>query len=244
MKVFLAGTSTRIDFEEIYQCPYVLESFISFDKRQKRQIENAEMFMLDSGAFTFMNRSKNGRVDFDEYLCKYIRFINENDIRYFFELDLDSIVGYDEVKRYRRILERETGRKCIPVWHRSRGLEEYKRMCDEYDYAAIGGIVTGEIIRKEYEAFTPLLKIARASGCKMHGLGFTYTDKLHEYRFDSVDSTTWLAGCRFGMAYYFNGRIMKQYKKKDCRVAVHYKTLDRHNIREWMKFQKYADCHL
>lgn len=244
MKVFLAGTNTRIDFEEIYTCPYVLESFISFDKRQKRQIENADMFMLDSGAFTFMNRSGNGRVDFDEYLRKYIRFINEYGIRYFFELDLDSIIGYEEVKRYRRILERETGRKCIPVWHCSRGIDEYRRMCAEYNYAAIGGIVTKEIAPSQYGAFDPLLKIARASGCKMHGLGFTNTERLHDYRFDSVDSTSWLSGGRFGTAYHFNGRKMQQYKKQGARVAVHYKILDRHNLREWMKFQKYADCHL
>ena len=244
MKVFLAGTSARIYFEEIFESPYVLESFAYFDERQKKQFQTAKMFLLDSGAFTFMNGSKDGKVDFDSYLERYIKFINKNDIKYFFELDIDSVVGYDKVKEYRRILERKTGRRCIPGWHKSRGLDDFIQTAKKYDYMAIGGIVTREIKRSEYDNFIPLLKIAHHYGCKVHGLGFTNTKLLHKYKFDSVDSTSWISGSRFATAHKFNGRNIEAVRHMDKRRIEDYNILDRHNIREWIKFQHFADCYL
>ena len=61
------------------------------------------MFLLDSGAFTFMSGTNS--PDFDQYIIKYIDFINRHDIKYFFELDIDSIVGYEKVKEYTRRLD-------------------------------------------------------------------------------------------------------------------------------------------
>lgn len=241
MKVFIAATKARLYFPEVFELPYVLESFAYFAPQQIQQVKCSKMFLLDSGAFTFLNSSKT--VDFDDYIDRYARFIVENDIRYFFELDIDDIVGYDKVKEYRRTLERKTGRRCIPVFHKSRGLDEYKRMVKEYDYIAIGGIAIGNIQRDKYRFFTPLLDIAHHAGCKVHGLGFTNTELLHQYPFDSVDSTSWLSGARFGQVYRFDGRNMVATKDKGKRM-VNYKIADLHNLREWMKFQKYADVYL
>ncbi len=241
MKVFLAATKAKLCFPEVFELPYVLESFAYFAPQQVQQVKNAKMFLLDSGAFTFLNSSKT--VDFDDYIDRYARFIVETDIRYFFELDVDDIVGYDKVKEYRRLLERKTGRRCIPVFHKSRGLDEYKRMVKEYDYIAIGGIAMGNIKRSEYKYFTPLLNYAHHAGCKVHGLGFTNTELLHRYPFDSVDSTSWISGGRYGHVYRFDGRNMVA-TTDDTKRAVHHRIIDLHNLREWMKFQKYADCYL
>jgi hypothetical protein len=241
MKVFLAATSSREAMgDELLEIPYLLESFYSLqnEKTLKRIIKhNKENFLLDSGAFTFM--SGTGKADFDEYLTKYINFINKYNIKYFFELDVDSVVGYDKVKEYRKRLEKETGKKCIPVWHKSRGKDEFLKMCDEYDYVAIGGIVTKEITKDQYPFFTWFLSEAHKRDCKVHGLGFTATKELHKYHFDTVDSTNWLSGGRFGQLHTFNGRYIesKSYKKKR---AV-YKAIDSHNLKEWVKFQRYAE---
>lgn len=245
MKVFLAGTTLAIalGYEEAYEIPYVLESFAYFKEPQKKQIKNAKMFLLDSGAFTFMNSAKGGKVDFDSYLKKYINFIKENDIEYFFELDIDSITGYDKVKEYRRILEQKTGRRCIPVWHRSRGLNDFIQTAKEYDYMAIGGIAIKNITASEYRHFETLLNIAHHYGCKVHGLGFTNTKLLHKYKFDSVDSATWTSGGRFGQAFRFDGQRMINTKYPEMKT-VSYKILNRHNLREWIKFQYFADCYL
>ena len=244
MKVFLAATSSREAMgDELLEIPYLLESFYSLqnEKTLKRIIKhNKENFLLDSGAFTFM--SGTGKADFDEYLTKYIDFINKQDIKYFFELDVDSVVGYDKVKEYRKRLEKETGKKCIPVWHKSRGKEEFLKMCDEYDYVAIGGIVTKEITKDQYPFFTWFLNEAHKRGCKVHGLGFTATKELHKYHFDTVDSTNWLSGGRFGQLHTFNGQYIESKSYKNKRAV--YKAIDSHNLKEWVKFQRYAEKNL
>lgn len=244
MKVFLAATSSREAMgDELLEIPYLLESFYSLqnEKTLKRIIKhNKENFLLDSGAFTFM--SGTGKADFDEYLTKYIDFVNKYDIQYFFELDVDSVVGYEKVKEYRKRLEKETGKKCIPVWHKSRGKDEFLKMCDEYDYVAIGGIVTKEITKEQYPFFTWFINEAHKRKCKIHGLGFTATKELHKYHFDTVDSTNWLSGGRFGQLHTFNGRYIESKSYKNKRAV--YKAIDTHNLEEWIKFQRYAEKNL
>jgi hypothetical protein len=198
------------------------------------------MFLLDSGAFTFMNGKKSN--NFDDYLTKYIHFINKYDIKYFFELDVDSVVGYEKVKQLRNRLERETGKRCIPVWHKSRGKEEFLKMCDEYDYVAIGGIVTKEIKKEEYPFFKWFITEAHKRKCKIHGLGFTALDDLKKYHFDSVDSTSWKSGGRFGQLHRFTNNTIKTITQKSKRAV--YKKIDENNFNEWVKFQKYAEKYL
>ena len=242
MKVFLAGAYTRENAFVDKKVDYMLESFFYVLPWQIERIPDMKMFLLDSGAFTFM--SGTGKADFDEYLTKYIDFINKYDIKYFFELDVDSVVGYEKVKEYRKRLEKETGKKCIPVWHKSRGKDEFLKMCDEYDYVAIGGIVTKEITKEQYPFFTWFINEAHKRKCKIHGLGFTDTNLLEKYHFDSVDSTAWLSGSRFGHIYYFDNGVMKRKTPPKGKKTVHYKLIDEQNINEWLKYQRYADKNL
>lgn len=239
MKIFLASTSVRKRLLKEYKIDYILESFYSIKEWQIPYIKECKMFLLDSGAFTFMNSNK-GKVDFDQYLKGYINFINKYDIKYFFELDIDSVVGYEKVKEMRAVLEKGTGKKCIPVWHKSRGLDEWRKLTKEYDYVAIGGIVTKEIKPKEYKYLNPLLDIAKESGCKVHGLGFTNLKALRRYHFYSVDSTSWLSSGRFGTLYTFQDGTLKMIRHENRRIR-NYKESDYHSIEEWLKFQKYAD---
>ena len=242
MKVFLAGAYTREKAFIGKNIDYMLESFFYVLPWQIERIPNMKMFLLDSGAFTFMNGT--GNANFDEYLTRYINFINKYDIKYFFELDVDSIVGYEKVKQLRKRLENETGKKCIPVWHKSRGKEEYLKMCEEYDYVAIGGIVTKEITKEQYSFFPWFINEAHKRGCKIHGLGFTDTKLLQKYHFDSVDSTAWLSGSRFGHVYYLDNGVMKNKTPPRGKKTVHYKLIDEQNVNEWLKFQRYAENNL
>lgn len=243
MKVFLASTSDKqFCIEEIKKIDYILESFYYFQEWQLPIIKKCKMFLLDSGAFTFMNNFK-GSVNWQEYIDSYANFIIKNDIKYFFELDIDAVVGYDKVKEYTKYLENKVGRKCIPVWHKSRGLEEWKRITKEYDYVAIGGIVIKEIKPADYKFFIPLLKIAKENNCKVHGLGFTSTKQLYKYKFFSVDSTNWKSGGRFGSLHIFKKGCIESNSFKQKR-AKDYKEIDKHNLKEWIKFQNYADKYL
>lgn len=222
--------------------PFILESFFYVDEDTERLLPHFGDFLLDSGAFTFMSGTV-GSIDWNGYIKRYADFIVRNDIKKFFELDIDSVVGYSKVKEFRRDLEKLTSRPCIPVWHVSRGMDEFKRMCEEYSYVAIGGIVSKEIKPDKYNLLPVLIKEAHKRKAKIHGLGFTALNWLPICHFDSVDSTAWTTGNRFGYLYYFDGKTMKKkdapkgHKLGDSRAAA------LNNYVEWLKFQKYALTH-
>lgn len=248
MKIFLAGTgSASKNIEIVKKSEYILESFYYIKEWQIPLIKNCKMFLLDSGAFTFMNNSKKGKTDWKDYIDRYIAFINKHDIKYFFELDIDCIVGYDNVLKIRKYIEEKTGKKCIPVWHHNRGKEEFIKMCKEYDYVSIGGLVAGggEYSKKHWKFFSWFISTAHKYGAKIHALGFTSLDGIQKYRFDSVDSTTWLNGERFGEIHLFKNGTIEKYAgvKKGKRVKRNVGA-NEHNFIEWAKFQRYADKNL
>lgn len=264
LKIYLAGTQGRrwvVDenlfsrtisvegggiYDDIIQkCDVaILESYYYADEWTEKTIPLLKNFLLDSGAFTFMSNAKKGNIDWKKYIDGYVDFINRNSVKHFFELDIDCIVGYENVLKIRQYIEEKTGKKCIPVWHKSRGKEEFLKMCDEYDYVAIGGIVSKEITQNEYPYLTWFINEAHKRGAKIHGLGFTNLKGLEKYKFDSVDSTSWTTGNRFGSVYFFNGKTVVKYDKKQGQRLADSKAVAVHNFNEWVKFQKYAEKNL
>lgn len=243
MRIYLAGGSTHsIDMSNSRYC---LESFYTFKNYAmlKNTIPQTDI-LIDSGAFTFMNGG--GSPDtLDAYLDEYIAFCRDQKVTHFFELDVDVVKGLPWVERARTKLENATGRQCIPVWHRSRGMEYYKALCREYSYIAIGGLVTKEIMRKEYAIFEPMLAYAKEHNCKVHGLGLTNFSAIKKYRFYSVDSTSWTSGHRFGTFYRYKDGELLQYKSKTKRVKTGIdREIGQYNWDEWCKYQRWADIHL
>ena len=223
----------------------ILESFYYLRKNEEFMAlaKHFGSFLLDSGAFTFMTGAHKGAINWDEYVEDYARFINKHDIKLFFELDIDSVVGLQEVERLREKLEALTGKKPIPVWHKNRGKEYFIKMCENYPYVALGGIVTKEIPRQKYEkGFHWFIKTAHLHRCKIHGLGYTTILNLPKYHFDSVDSTAWLYGNRGGYLYKFNPSkgTMDQLKADNARLKSREGAVN--NFREWVKLCKYAEA--
>lgn len=228
----------------------ILESFYYVEAWMFRYIDNKVWdFMLDSGAFTFLEQKAAGvdalvsgaDVDWDQYVRRYADFIVEHDVLLFFELDIDSLVGYKRVCKLRDALEKLVGRRCIPVWHKSRGLDEWKSMVRSHDYVAIGGIARNEIKRSEHKIFTPLCDLAHAQGTRVHGLGLTPVGGNGVgtmYRFDSVDSTSWTFGNRAGFVSVFDGRTMKKFEAPQG-FKIKARDAGIHNFREWVKYQRY-----
>ena len=243
MDVYIAGSGWEkvwikkdfFDFNRLDSFRYVSKKGIPLIKRYKN-------FLLDSGAFTFMKNVRK-ELNWNKYIEEYAQFINEHDIKKFFELDIDSVIGYENTLKLRERLESLTGKKCIPVWHKSRGLEEYKKMCLEYSYAAIGGIVTKEIKPSEHKFFPFFINIAKKNNCKLHGLGYTSPTGLEKYKFDSVDSTTWLRQ-KFGEISIFTGNSIKSIKRKHGKKIESAEKSAYHNFDQWIKFSKYAEDNL
>lgn len=252
MRLFLAGVSpwrTGGGYDRIIHQykPYILESFFYADADTERLMPHYGDFLLDSGAFTFM-QGRGGSPDWDEYIRRYADFINRNKVEKYFELDIDSVVGYDKVKQIRAKLESLTGRQSIPVWHKSRGKDEFIGHCKDYPYVAIGGLVDGakkgEYARELWKYFPWFINTAHQNGAKIHALGFTSLEGIRLYHFDSVDSTAWTTGNRFGYIYYFDGKTIQ---KKDPPKGHHLgdtRKVALNNYTEWLKFQKYADKYL
>lgn len=247
MDIYLAGTNGRGPMltkqnaltKENAINVNILLSFMYPDDEIIRLIPYFKNFLLDSGAFTFMQGKRH--QDFGAYTDAYIDFVKKNNIKRFFEMDIDSVIGYDKVKELRKRIEREVGRQPIPVWHVNRGKEEFLRMCDEYKYVAIGGIVGSPPTMWRF--FPWFIREAHKRGAKIHGLGFTALSALHKYHFDSVDSSSWTSGNKFGMLYHFqNGKMSKINKPPGKRVRPIETAI--HNFGEWVKFAQWAENHL
>lgn len=251
MKIYLAGSAPwkeqgLYDEAFIKHRPYILESFYYVNEETERLLPYMGDFLLDSGAFTLRQNTEES-IDWLEFTRKYANYINRNRIEKFFELDIDNLIGYDKVVELRKELERLTNKQPIPVFHPSRGKEEFIKSCEEYPYVALGGIVGAGVGTKAYnsyhERFPWFIKTAHEHKAKIHGLGFTSLINLPRYHFDSVDSTAWVSGSRFGYVYYFDGKTMQKINVPKGK-RLNSKQAALHNFVEWIKFQDWAETHL
>ena len=181
---------------------YNLVSYFALDKDEKRRAaayrirDNSEEMMVDSGAHSFQ---KGKTVSWDAYTDRYIEFIKDYDrpnVVGYFEMDVDKVLGLDKVNELRRRLERVTD-KIIPVWHRGRGIDNFKEMCRTHEgrTVAITGFMNEDIRDDQYLMF---LKYARDCGCRVHCLGMTRKKVLDKVPFDYTDSSTWLQLVLYG----------------------------------------------
>ena len=245
MRIFLACSNSVEDKNKQKNSKYILETFFSGEKNCLNALNscNKECFLLDSGAFSYMNGQKCTKELILDYLDRYIAFIKKYDIKYFFELDVDTIFGIDFVEMMRKKLEKETGKQCIPVWHKGRGIEYWKKMVAEYKYIALGGLVF-HVKKQEWPLIKKMVDYAYINGVKVHGLGFTKTKILEKekWKFFSVDSSSWLSSASRGqkLQIFKNGHIENlDNKKRNIKAKI--SKIATFNYLEWCKYQKYMD---
>ena len=169
-------------------------------------------------------------------------YSNENSVYYHDEQMADRVLaGLDFVESLRRKTERATGVRCIPVWHKGRGVDYWKRMCAEYSYVAIGGLVF-HVKKSEWPLIHKMVDYAYSKGVKVHGLGFTKTKELKNWNFYSVDSASWIKAAALGQQRHtFNGRYLETRRIDGNGKKVKLSELVYQNGIEWCKFQKYMD---
>ena len=199
MKIFWSGAEFL--FNRMNEVDEMLWNMISFQnmkncsslKHEKFNalINKSSLIAVDSGAFSFQ---MGKRAAWEEHTEKYVEFIS----RYtsnpklvgFFEMDIDILIGYEEVLKLRRILERVSD-KIIPVWHKNRGIENFKLMCEEYSgrIVAVSGFINRDIRDDQYLLF---VKTAWDHNCKIWCLGMSHQQVLDKVPFDYTDSTSWM----------------------------------------------------
>ena len=224
MKVFLSALEASPEFyyinSKIDKYKYNLMSFYYIKKEDifKEIIKKSDFILIDSGAHSFQ---KGKKVDWVEYTKKYADWIKANDndkILGYFEMDVDNIIGYENVLELRKILESVTD-KIIPVWHKNRGIEDFKKMCKEYQgkIIAITGFKNEDIQDHQYMMF---LKYAKKYNCKVHCLGMTRRKILDTVPFDFVDSSSWKQQAIYGRVG--KNKVTKEYSKANRKnVMLH-----------------------
>lgn len=249
MRIFLASTTSGMPDamrkETIEECKplYILETFFAGEKKCLQAMKDVgkDNFLLDSGAYSYMNGANVTPEAMEKYVESYIQFINKYDIKYYLEIDVDNIFGLEKVEYWRSKIEKSTGKQCIPVWHKGRGVEYWKTMCSEYKYVAIGGLVF-HVKKEEYDSIKELVKYANRRGVKVHGLGFTKIQTLKEYEWYSVDSTTWkLAAAKGRIRYDFKNGMLKQHKINTRGGKIDTPKLVAYNMKEWAKYQRFME---
>lgn len=245
MLVYLAGSTYQGLLEKVNYKFNRLETFwdIYNKKVNPKHIKLFNNYILDSGAFTFImakRKNKDLKIDINYFTDCYIDFINTYDIKLFFEMDVDVVVGYDKVLKLREKIESKTGKRCIPVFHKNRGLKDWKDMINEYDYAAIG-IAGKDFSFNNHEVFKKFVMDAAYKGCKIHGLGITGMTVLDKVPFYSVDSSSWTIGNRYKYIFYFkDGKILQKRNEINGKRIKNHEALSFHNLKEWIKFSNYA----
>lgn len=251
MIVYLAGFKTiENTWNKSTEDIYLLSSFWEHKTGKYGEYVSQKKHILDSGAFSAIN-DKTGRYknfDWDSYVKKYIEFIKHTNQKLFFELDIDCVVGLKKVEYYRKQIEDAIGIAPIVCWHSNRGADYWIKCCEEYPYVALGTTTAsgaGKKIRANPKILHWFINHAHKNNAKIHGLGFTSTPWLKELKFDSVDSTTWNVGGKFGNVVVFdeNGFPTQKYKS-DKNKKAKTKELNLYNFEQWVKFQKYAEYNL
>lgn len=237
MKIFLSAIEgqkrlPRLFAEKGQKMKWNLMSYFAIRKaRENAEFirDNSEEILIDSGAHSFQ---KGKKVDWEKYTIEFAEFIKEFDrpnVVGYFEMDVDNIIGYDKVLQLRKILE-SVSNKIIPVWHKNRGIEDFKQMCKDYTgkIIAITGFRNEDIKDEQYLMF---LKYAKKYNCKVHCLGMTRRKILDKVPFDYVDSSSWLQTAVYGQVMN-KGRVTKEYSKTNREMVF------LENYKQGMKMQE------
>lgn len=192
--------------------------------------DNSEEILIDSGAHSFQKGKKVNWVEYTKQYAEFIQKFDRPNVVGYFEMDVDNIIGYDKVLELRKILE-SVSNKIIPVWHKNRGIDEYKQMCKDYagKIIAITGFKNEDIKDEQYLMF---LKYAKKHNCKVHCLGMTRKKVLDKVPFDYVDSSSWKQAGIYGRIDG-KGKVTKEFSKTKREVVF------LENYKTGMKMQEY-----
>lgn len=228
MKVFLSALEVDNNEEELERwikrgvhLRWNLMSYYYLRQKESFAVyirDHSDTILIDSGAHSFQ---KGKKVDWELYTKQYSEFIKRFDrpnVLGYFEMDVDNIIGYEKVLELRAILE-SVSDKIIPVWHKNRGIEDFKAMCQKYagKIIAITGFKNEDIRDEQYLMF---VKYARKHGCKIHCLGMTRKDILERVPFDFVDSSSWKQSSLYGKIDAENKKVSRSFSKKYRREVM------------------------
>lgn len=158
------------------------------------RLSKSFLILLDSGEFSRVSAERKGKPFRPVKVADYADFISEHCDKLTGWLNLDCIGDPDESARNANYLT-QRGLRPIPVWHYQSAFENLDALVrDDHPVIAIGGTVF--LTRKERHAVFAEI-FSRHPTQAFHGLGVA-SPYITRYDWFSVDSTSWLAGRKFG----------------------------------------------
>lgn len=185
--------------------PRVLMSYYylqgrDLESRLDKAFPQRPEFFADSGAFTAFMKKETINID------SYVKWLHAN--KHLFEVYANLDVIGDEVAtgRNQDILE-SNGLTPLPVYHITADLKYLDQLLERYRYIAIGGLVP--YLSRKAKCMPKLIAcFKRAKGrAVFHGFGVTNWYVMRVLPWYSVDSTSWIAGARFGKPYLFDPHL-------------------------------------
>lgn len=249
MKIFLVTPFDDESMEAIVRSGHknVLGSFyylrkFSPDKREKIKQwlkDNNICFLMDSGVFSLredkkffrVRKTKSELLDFyTSFTKEYFSIVQEwYDVIYqFAEMDIDSVIGFEEVKKLRLLLPSQYKAKMCAVHHPdSRTNTDFLKDCSEYQFMGLGTSMQKSDDRR-VATYGSFVKHTQKNKNKIHGFALVDTAMLNAVPFSSADSNSWKSGVMYGILFYFDKekRKIRSFRYKNSKeLTKHYNEL-------------------
>lgn len=237
MKVFLAGLEGLqfiplvdvVGHRNALFSYYHWQSNSDSDRLIHRDTLNNGKFevICDSGLFTLMfGAGKGGSYDFaymKDYTIKYLKTAKNFGINNLtiVESDVHKLLGMKAVFELRKYFA-DCGMNVLHVWHKEEGIDGLMRMAEKYPYISLSIPelrILFKGVKTRYQTVTQQLlqqirsHVGDLKMPKVHLLGNTVAETMQTNLAYSCDSTSWLAGGRFGRVMsYNNGKLTSIHK--------------------------------
>jgi len=202
MRLYLAGISTAAYL--IPKLPPEVNALVSYLESWRPKRKYFDRLFLDSGAFTAWSQGT------EINLKKYVAYCHEHQKQWDIIAGLD-VIGDWQASKLNYLDMRSEGLNILPTFHVGEPWEFLEWLCSEWKYVAIGGMVpylssNAPHFKKPLIRF--LIKshgIAAKARCRLHGFGLTTWEIVKMFNWESIDSTSFLAGQKFGRALGVKG---------------------------------------
>lgn len=152
--------------------------------------------------------------DIDDYVKAYIEWVSVNKewVGAYAELDIDTLVGLDKVKEWRKWWL-SAGLNPIMTYHSGDWRKEIKEIVEVGGrYLGLSGGADSDWY---FRVFQELSSLFTQEKVLVHAWAQTNTETIRTVPFFSVDSSSWLSGAKWGLTFRYGGnqRILTSQKK-------------------------------
>lgn len=227
LTIFFSGVEQESYLEVLYDLG-IRNFLMSYEYLKGKGLAQLKKYpdihlFIDSGAYTYQNDPKYEEYTEEQWvkqIKEYLEWAKKYKDQIFAIADLDlqylPNVGYEKVyewrKEYFEPFMLETGVPVCFIYHED-GLDYWEYMCKRYPYVGLSLAI--DKVEGGSTQLRDMFKIAEKYNTLTQGMASTNTKLLMQYPFYTVDSTTWLAGLKYGEISVWTGTKMTRIKKQD-----------------------------